>query len=363
MKFVSKIMVVLIIGTWFAGVVQADDPPTVTAYQIQRYEGVNEGDRVRFIGICTVETPRYGYAITVGCDPGGGEWAAIDIYDGAEQRLVAERSQIVEAVGVIQEYYNKTELYCNDEQEFPPFAHAEYGSLPAPIETNTGTMSHEEALESCIIILRNVTVMSNPDTHGNIAIDDGSGEGTLLLRLIDPIPAIGYTYDCLIGHDDYHFEEYKIRPRDENDWYCQGTTPTPTPTGGTPTPTPTGGCAPVLFLEFQQHQQGECFTGGRIFHPTWTMTNNCGDTKSVDLYIALQVIDMFFFYPSFTSDLQSISVTIPDGEVIFENILPEFQWPDGVGSLMEGLAFWGVMTAPETFDLVGEVEMLDFCYN
>ncbi len=93
------------------------------------------------------------------------------------------------------------------------------------------------------------------------------------------------------------------------------------------------------------------------------MTNDCGVTKTVDLYIALQVINMFFFYPAFDSNVQGISVTIPDGEVIFENILPAFNWPDGVGSLEEGLAFWGVMTAPETFDLVGEVAMLDFCYN
>lgn len=363
MKLFAKMMLVLIVGTWFAGSVQAD-PPTVTAYQMQRYEGVAEGDRVRFVGICTVETPRYGYSITVACDPGGGEWAAVDVYDGAEQRLVAERGQVVEAVGVVTEYYDKTELYCNDETEFPPFARSEWGTVPAPIETTTGTMSSQESLECCVIILRNVTVLSNPDSFGNIAINDGTGEATLLLRKIDPVPAIGYIYECLIGHDDYHFGEFKIRPRDENDWICPGaSTPTPTPTGGTPTPTPTGGCAPVLYLEFQQHQQGECFTGGRIFHPTWTMTNNCGVSKTVDLYVALQVINMFFFYPSFGTDLQGISVTIPDGEVIFENILPAFEWPSGVGSLNEGLAFWGVMTAPETFDLVGDVAMLEFCYQ
>ncbi len=91
----QEILSILIIGTWFAGAVLAVDPPTVTASQMQQYDGVAEGDRVRFIGICTVETPRYGYSITVACDPGGGEWAAIDVYDGVEQRLVAERGQMV----------------------------------------------------------------------------------------------------------------------------------------------------------------------------------------------------------------------------------------------------------------------------
>jgi len=356
-------MLVLVIGAWFTGAVKADPPPTVTAYQMQRYEGVNEGDRVRFTGICTVESARYGTAITVSCDPGGGEWAAIDVYDGFEKRLVAQRGQIIDAVGVVTEYYNKTELFCNDETEFPPVALDEWGTVPPPIETTTGFMSSAESLECCLIILRNVEVMSNPDSYGSIAINDGTGEATLLLRSIDPIPAIGHIYDCLVGHDDFHFGEFKIRPRDESDWVCSGDpTPTPPPTG-TATPTPTGGCAPELMFEFQGHQMGTCFTGGRIFHPTWTMTNTCGESISVDLYIVLQVFDQFFFYPSFTTEMQGILVTIPDEEVIYEDILSPFNWPEGVGSLEQGLAFIGVMTDPGTYDLRGEVEMMEFCYN
>ncbi len=342
MKLMTYVFSGILAMVIFAGSVVADEPPTVTAYQMERYEGVTEGDRVRFVGICTVETPRYGYAATVCCDPGGGEWAAIFVYDGAEQRLVAERSQVCEAVGIVEEYYDKTELNCVDETEFPPFARDEWGTLPPPIETTTGTFSNSEALENCIIICRNVTVLSDPDTYGNIAIDDGTGEATLLLRSIDPAPPIGYVYDCLIGHDDFHFGEFKLRPRDEGDWVCPGTnTPTPTPTGGEPTPTPTGGaCAPSLLLEFQNHSQGDCFRGGETFHATWTMQNNCGADRSVDLYLVLQVFDSYFFAPSFGTDMSHIGVTISDGEVIYEDILPPFAWPEGVGSLTEGLAFW-----------------------
>jgi len=340
----------------FAGTVVADEPPTVTAYQMQRYEGVNEGDRVRFVGICTVESPRYGYAVTICCDPGGGEWAGIYIYDGSEQRLVAERGQVCEAVGIVEEYYDKTELNCVDETEFPPFARDEWGDLPPPIETTTGEYSSSEALESCIIMCRNVTVLSDPDTYGNIAVDDGTGEATLLLRQIDEPPPIGYVYDCLIGHDDFHFGEFKLRPRDENDWVCPGSnTPTPTPTGGA--------CAPSLLLEFQNHVPDMCFRAGETFHPTWTMQNNCGAERSVDLYIALQVFDSWFFAPSFGPEMTHIAVTIGDGEVFYEDILPAFTWPDGVGSLTEGLVFWGVMLYPDTWDVTGNVEMLPFCYQ
>ncbi|MCD4654141.1 SUMF1/EgtB/PvdO family nonheme iron enzyme [bacterium] len=225
MKITFMIPLIMII---LISAVAADEPATFTAYQLQRYEGVNPGDRVKFVGICTVESERYGYATTICCDPGGGEWAAIYVYDGG-QRLVADRSQVCEVVGLLSEYYDSTQINCTSETEFPPFARNEWGILPAPIETTTGVMPSAESLEHCIVICRNVTVMTDPDTYGNITIDDGSGEAKLLMRSIDPIPAIGYEYECLIGHDDYHFGEFKIRPRNEDDWVCSGT-PTSTPT-------------------------------------------------------------------------------------------------------------------------------------
>lgn len=360
-----KVALLSILATLvLAGAVMADEPPTVTAYQMQRYEGVNEGDRVRFIGITTVESGRYGYAATGACDPGGGEWAAITIYD-ADQRLAAERSQIVDVVGIVEEYYDLTELVCTEETEFPPVARDEWGSLPPNILTTTGVMNYEESLESTIIELHNVTVLSDPDQYGLIAIDDGSGEAVLLLRQIDPAPAIGYTYDCLIGHDYYSFGEFRIRPRDEGDWVCGGeATPTPVPTGTAPTATPTGGaCAPGLMLEFQNHTPDTCFTAGDEFHATWTMTNTCGADRSVDLYLCLQVFDYWYFAPTWGTDLSHIAVTIPDGDVIYEDVLPSFSWPAGVGSLMDNLSFWGVMLFPETYDLTGEISMLPFCYQ
>lgn len=361
MKTLIKALLVVMMVVPFIHSVKAD-VPTVTAYQIQTYDGVNEGDRVRFVGICTVESPRLGYAITIACDPGGGEWAGIDIYD-RDRRLLAQRGQIVEVVGVIQEFYDKTQINCSDENEFPPVALSEWGELPPVIEVTTHELRNSEALESCIIMLRNPKVLSNPDAFGNIAIDDGSGEATLLLRKIDPPPRIGFTYDCLIGFCDFHFGERKIRPRDEGDWVCPGEpTPTPPPEG-TPTPTPPGGCAPVLEFEFFEHPASICFTGGRLFNPVWTLKNPCTVAKSIDLYIALQVMDWFFFYPSFGEDLFGISVNIPAGDVIYEDIIPGFYWPEGVGSLTEGLAFWGVMTSPGTFDVVGNVEMIEFCYE
>ncbi|HPQ40060.1 MAG TPA: dockerin type I repeat-containing protein [bacterium] len=212
-------------------VILADPPPTFTAAEIQQYIGVNEGDRVRFTGICTVESAVYGFSLTVACDPGGGEWSGIAIYDGYDQRLNADRSEWVDVVGIVEEYYDKTEINCTNEYEYPPLALNEFGSLPFPVSTTTGAMSTAESMESCIIILYDVEVMSDPDPYGDISIDDGSGIGTVLFKVVEPVPPVGTVFDCLRGNLDYHFGEFKIRPRDLNDRLCPPTsTPDPSAT-------------------------------------------------------------------------------------------------------------------------------------
>lgn len=210
--------------------VHADLPPTFTASEIQQYIGVNEGDRVRFTGICTVESSVYGFSLTVACDPGGGEWSGIAIYDGIEQRLVADRSEWVEAVGIVEEYYDKTELNCSEEYEYPPAGLNLYGTLPPPISTTVASMNNGESMESCIIMLNNVEVVSDPDTFGNIAIHDGTAEGVVLFKAAEPVPPIGTLFECLRGNLDFHFGEFKLRPRDLDDRQCPPS-PTATPTG------------------------------------------------------------------------------------------------------------------------------------
>jgi len=218
MKFVPQYVFLLLCVTLLGSqIAYADDPPVVTCSQIQQYQGVSEGDRVRVIGICTCETGRFGYSVTIIADPVGGPWAALYLYD-ANERLAAERGDTVEVVGIVQEYYELTELSMSDETEFPPLVTGT-GPLPPVLELTTGTAA-DEPYECCIIRLFNVEVQTNPDEYGNIAIDDGTGEFTLLQSIAHPVPAIGHLYDCLTGVNYFHFGEFKIRPRDLLDYEC-----------------------------------------------------------------------------------------------------------------------------------------------
>mgnify|MGYP000971036023 FL=1 len=362
MKF-REIMCLGLLVSLSIAVAAAQTPPTVTIAQIQQYQGVNEGDRVRVVGVVTCESARFGYSTTMVSDFGGGAWGSIAVYD-RDQRLVAERGNTVEVVGIIQEYYDKTEIVTSDETEFPPMVTGS-GSVPEPLDISACDADNED-YESCLIMLRNVEVLSAPDQYGAIAISDGNCEFTLLLRKIDPVPSIGFVYACLIGIDDYHFGEFKIRPRDEGDWECPGGDPTPTPTQGTgPTPTPTPGgthCDPTLQLSFDDHNPEICFQGGDMFEARFQIANLCEGDRSFDLYVVLEVAGLYFFWPSWTENMDSAPFQLRPEEQIDEAILPPFAWPSGVGSF-NGLHFYGVMTVPDTYDLVGQVAMVEFCYQ
>ncbi len=364
MKLITKTMVLFLFTVISTQFVFADEPPTYTIAEIQQSiengGNIYEGDRVRIVGVTTCETGRFGYSITVVSDPGGGEWGSIMIYD-RDQRLDAARGDEVTAVGVVTEYYDKTEIVTSDETEFPPVVTGG-GSVPPAIATSTGS-AWSESLESCLIELQNVQVLSAPDDHGNIAIDDGSGEFTLLLRKTDEPPAIGFVYQRLAGINDFHWGEFKIRPRDEYDWDSSGE-PTPTPNPNTPTPTPTGGpsCDPTLEIYFEGHDAADCFRAGDMFEPMFNITNECMNARTIDLYIALEVAGYYYFWPTWTQDIDHAQVDLQPEEQRIEAFIDAFPWPSGVGAF-SGLHFYAVMTVPETFDLVGELAMLEFCYE
>ncbi len=361
----KSIIFCALIGMFLTGAVYADPPPTYTAYDLQTYNGVHEGDRVRFIGVVSVESARYGYSVTVGCDESpvdpSGEYNGIAIYD-IDQRLAAERGDLVDVVGILTEYYDKTEIVCSDETEFPPVVIGT-GSIPGPFDISC-TQADSEPYESVLIRLTEVEVLTNPDQYGAIAITcgDEGHEFTLLLRLIDPPPAIGYVYATLTGDDDYHFGEFKIRPRDEGDW---GDDPVPTPTGGpNPTPTPTGGptCSPSMTLEFNGFDSGHCFSEGENFHPLFKITNECPADWQVDFYLVLQVANAYFFYPHWSEDWDHGEASVRSEGYVEGDVLPAFNWPS-IDGHFNGLRFFGVMTVPEVTDAnIGNVPILDFCY-
>ncbi|MBN1552861.1 hypothetical protein JW979_15410 [bacterium] len=350
-------MVMLVLGAIGAF---ADEPPTKTCAEIQQYNGVFEGDRVRVNGVVTCETGRFGYSGTVIADPGGGPWAAMYIYD-RDQRLVANRGDEVSVVGIVTEYYEKTEVDSSDETEFPPQITGG-GAVPDPIELSTGNADSEE-YESCLIRVRNAQVLSPPDGFGNIAIDDGSGEFTYLGKYEWEPPAVGSIFACLAGINDFHWSRFKVRPRDEADMECPGGDPTPTPNPNvTPTPTPPDGCNPVLQLYFDGHDEEICFVSGDNFDAHFRIGNLCPRDFTLDLYIALEVGGMFFFWPEWSQNLDYARITVRADEQADESFLGPFSWPSGVGAL-SNLHFYSMITNPDTYDIVGELAMIEFCYQ
>ena len=351
----------------------AQDPKEVTIQQVQQRQGVADGDRVRVIGIAPAPTSRWGYTKTFIIDAAGGPYSGIMIYDAGE-RLAAEQGDRCEVVGLVEEYFDKTEINTTAETEFPPVILGK-GTIPPAIEVTCSTAGREE-YECCLIMIRNPEVMGPPDQYGNIPINDGTGEFVLQLRMRDPVPPVGTIYDCLTGINDYSFEEFKIRPRDENDWSCGGG-PSPTPTqpgeptatpGGptpTPSPTPPGGACDLTFsMYFENHDPQNCFVAGDNFFFRALISNPCLDDKHADLYVALEVTGLFFFFPTWVQypNITSAEVIVRADEQQLIDIVPAFDWPSGVGSLSD-LHFYGFLTVVDTYNIIGDLQTVTFCYN
>ncbi len=317
-----SIVLSIIMGLLMTGAINAQEPPTYSAYDLQTYNGVIEGDRVRFIGVVTIDSARYGYSITVACDETpvdpSGEYNGISIYD-MDQRLDAQRGDLIEVVGILMEYYDKTEIVCSDETEFPPVVTGS-GPIPEPFDI-TCMQADSEPYENVLIRLTDVEVLSNPDQYGNIDIACGGDSHmfTMLLRLIDPPPHIGYVYPTLIGDDDYHFGEFKIRPLDTPPWFPPPPTSTPVPTV-TPEPTPTSQNPRVeIWMPAHDFPTGStCECTVTAFNPTQF------EYPGSMLFVVLDVYNTYYFYPDFGENPGYLQLNFLSGMAESIVILPPF---------------------------------------
>jgi hypothetical protein len=79
------------------------------------------------------------------------------------------------------------------------------------------------------------------------------------------------------------------------------------------------------------------------------------------LFVVLDVHGVYFFGPSFTTDLDSyleLFPEIPVGETPLE-VLPPFTWPEGAGS-DAGIVWYAALTDPTMSRLVGELGAWEF---
>ncbi|MBN1552823.1 PKD domain-containing protein [bacterium] len=120
----------------------------------------------------------------------------------------------------------------------------------------------------------------------------------------------------------------------------------------------TGANEPSLDLSLSK-EAPDCFVAGDFFDLQIDITNPA-TAKSVDLYILLAVYGYYYFYPAWTENLAFNNINLPASD-IYNEIIMQFDWPSaGAGS---GLFFYAAMFEPGTFDLVGNLDIVEFCYQ
>nr|HPQ42486.1 formylglycine-generating enzyme family protein [bacterium] len=137
------------------------------------------------------------------------------------------------------------------------------------------------------------------------------------------------------------------------------TDPTPTPTApDTPTPEPTPPPRTGVTLWMPSHN----------FSPTdpcrCTVTVCNAETAALDqypLFVILDVAGMLFFAPGFSPEPDHYLAqypSFPPGNTLVE-VLPEFPWPAGTGTV-SGILFYAGLTNPEMTALAGDFDVWEF---
>lgn len=88
--------------------------------------------------------------------------------------------------------------------------------------------------------------------------------------------------------------------------------------------------------------------------------DNPGDAAICDLYIVLNVADMYWFYPNWTSEITGVFHLLSPGQT--EKSIMNFEWPE-VGGSMDGLSFYGFLCRPGQYELVSNVDVVSFGFE
>ncbi len=109
-----------------------------------------------------------------------------------------------------------------------------------------------------------------------------------------------------------------------------------------------------LILNDDVYEEGEQFI----------LTFNCynpNQTMTLDTYIVLDIYGHYYFYPTWTEEIDFQRRTYPSGKLSSFTVL-SFQWPSGVGS-GGPFTFYGALTYQGTYELVGNYDSVTFSYR
>jgi len=163
------------------------------------------------------------------------------------------------------------------------------------------------------------------------------------------------SYGNTFSHPDYDNDHLFLNV---SVWLADGTSlpPTPTPTNpATPTVTPT----PVNLNGVDLRLNKLLFNTGDFFQFK-SICGNQEDSAVYDLYVALEISGVFWFYPSWGQTPDSESIFMSQGSSIEKTIF-NFIWPDVQGSA-SGLKFWGALLTPGG-ELLGNYDVIEWGYE
>lgn len=227
-KFISNIFISLVL--MFLLLSAALLAENVTIYDIQFTED-SSGDspyvdqEVTTTGIVTgVGFSGYDDNFTIST-PEGGPWNSVYVYMSGTTVAVGDE---VEVTGTVEEYSGFTEIsgYTNS---VTVDILSSGNAVPDPIIKTIQQLNSEEANESVLIRIENVSVVEGPDDYNQWYVTDGTDTGQIDDGLFSyPNPSVGDVFSSITGIVDYGYEEYGVNPRDASDFSSGDDTTPPT---------------------------------------------------------------------------------------------------------------------------------------
>ena len=266
------------------------------------------------------------------------------------------------------------------EQEFPSVRFIYMtGHLDGSGEEGTLNQMNNRIRDYCRTnnkILFDFADMESYDPDGNYYLnryaDDGCyyDDGNWAEEWCDAHPGNVYCTSC----DCQHSVPLNCNRKGAAFWWMMalmagwqsGPAPTPTPTPDDPTATPgnptaTPGPAPDMTMDLTLADAE--LTEGDDFFLHLSVTNNEMNPHTIDVYIVLDVLGSYWFWPSWEDPAQGLdhkTMTVGSLDLYQEAIL-DFTWPGGTGAL-GGLQFIGCMFTQGTWALVGDVSVIPWRY-
>lgn len=163
-----------------------------------------------------------GYASFFICDPDGGEWSGVLVYDGNDEYgYDLTEGDFVVVSGYVDEYYGMTEISNLTDVT----TQSSGNTVPDPVVITTSQLASEECYEGCLVRVNDVTVTQEQNEYGEWYVDDYArneaqiDDGFFYLDELEPPVTItvGDEYDYLIGMVDYSYDIFALNPRTPQD--------------------------------------------------------------------------------------------------------------------------------------------------